>query len=287
MITAEFVELLSKVPNVVWSGLSAALLTLTGVVISNASNTKRLKIQLKHDASEKAKERTGKLRQEVYLLVAEELGKANHFLGSLGSVDITKENAMLEMRGLFSAVTKLQLVAEPSTAFEISELSAKYGAATLRLLAASDPIRRNRIDIEIANKSYEESLKQVSRYQETLTEMVDSGVVNPQVFDQLQERHDYHFEQMSTHSEKLNLLWDDNVRKHVAFTKALIAEMKPLCSDYVEALKAIREDLGQPTVSQNFEQQMLNHWDQMEQELVNVLKTLQSNEHTPPSSSLP
>lgn len=282
MSVTTLAELLSQVPNVVWSGLLASLLTLTGVFISNASNTKRLRIQLAHDATEKGKERTGKLRQEVYLLVAEELGKANQNISSLASSDLTKDNALNEMNGLFSAIAKLQLVAEPNTAYLANELSAKYGAAILRLLVASDPLRRTRIDIDIANKSYEESVEQVKRYEGTISDMTDSGQVDMKALEQLQKRYDYHLNQMLAHTQTRDELWEIYTSRQLAFTKALISEMKPLSSQYVEAFMAIRSDLGLPADRQQFESQMIRQWEVMEHELKKTIDSLQaSQEQTP------
>ncbi|MGG5873909.1 hypothetical protein [Pseudomonas peli] len=283
MSVTTLAELLSQVPDVVWSGLLASVLTLTGVFISNASNTKRLRIQLAHDATEKGKERTGKLRQEVYLLVAEELGKANNHIGSLASSDFTKDNSLNEMSGLFSAIAKLQLVAEPSTAYLVGELNARYGAAILRLLAASDPLRRTRIDIDIVSKSYEESLEQVKRYQGTISDMIDSGEVDTKAFEQLQKRHNFHLSQMNAHAQTRDELWEIYTSKQLAFTEALLSEMKPLSSQYVEALMAIRSDLGLPAERQQFESQMIRQWEVMEQELKRTIDSLQANQEQNPN----
>lgn len=51
------------IPDVVWSGIVAAGMTLIGtlgaVIATNWGNTKRLRLQLEHDRTEKEKERLG------------------------------------------------------------------------------------------------------------------------------------------------------------------------------------------------------------------------------------
>lgn len=89
----ELVDLLRSIPDVVWSGVIASTVTLTGVVVLDRSNTARLKIQLQHDAQENAKEHTATLRREVYLSAAEELTRANSYLGGLSQTDLSKTNA--------------------------------------------------------------------------------------------------------------------------------------------------------------------------------------------------
>lgn len=109
----DLISFLQSIPDVIWSGLIASVLTLSGVLISNSSNTSRLKLQLQHDAGQKTTERIAALRRDVYLQAAEELTKANTYLGSLSQIDLAKTNASEGMQGFFGAAAKLQLVAEP------------------------------------------------------------------------------------------------------------------------------------------------------------------------------
>ena len=118
--------LLQSIPAVIWSGVIASLLTLSGVFMSNLSNTNRLKLQLQHDEREKAKERTATLRREVYLRTVEELVRANAHLSGLPQLDITKTNLAEGLQGFASAAARLQLVAEPQTALLVNQLQADY-----------------------------------------------------------------------------------------------------------------------------------------------------------------
>jgi len=116
----DLIAFLKSIPDVIWSGLIASMLTLGGVLISNGSNTNRLKLQLQHDANEKTKERTATLRREVYLRAAEELVKANAHLATLPQLDLSKTNLGDGLQGFFSATARLQLIAEPKTALLVS-----------------------------------------------------------------------------------------------------------------------------------------------------------------------
>jgi hypothetical protein len=84
------IDFLARVPDVIWSGLIASVVTLSGVMISNRSNTKRLIRQLAHDSQEKHKERFASMRRDVYLKAAEELAKVSSFFGRLPQIDPTE-----------------------------------------------------------------------------------------------------------------------------------------------------------------------------------------------------
>ena len=123
----EVVEWLRSIPDVIWSGVVASIITLTGVFISNSSNTRRLRLQLHHDAVERQKERVNALRRDVYLKAAEEISRANSYLASLTQLDVTKSNVADGLKEFFAISAKLQLVAEPKTALLVNDLTAAYG----------------------------------------------------------------------------------------------------------------------------------------------------------------
>lgn len=274
MIVESVKELLSIVPDVVWSGLLASAMTLGGVLMSNRSNTTRLRIQLTHDATEKAKERTGKLRQDVLLQTAEAFGRANRFLSSLPTADITKINISEEMQGLFTVVAKLQLVAEPSTALVVNELSASYGTALLRLLSATTPLRDSRTAMEIATKFYEKENQEIDRYLSLTTEMIDSGEIDKNKYNLFESRINFHQEQANLHEENRQKAFAKNHSQYLEFIKVLVSELKPISTQYVDALIAIRADLGLPADRKKFDEQMKKQWELMEYELEQSLKTI-------------
>lgn len=135
------INFIQSIPDVVWSAVIASILTLSGVLISNWSNTNRLKLQLRHDAAQKTTERTAALRRDVYLQAAEELTRANSYLASLPQADLTKTNAAEGLQGFFAAAAKLQLVAEPKTALLVDQIVAEYGELLLRVFAATIPLQ--------------------------------------------------------------------------------------------------------------------------------------------------
>jgi hypothetical protein len=86
-----------SVPVLVWSGIAAAMMTLigtlAGVFATNWGNTKRLRLQLDHDATEKAKERLATLRRELYLKAAEANARTLAYFGTLPQADFTQPDA--------------------------------------------------------------------------------------------------------------------------------------------------------------------------------------------------
>jgi hypothetical protein len=131
---------LRAVPNVVWSGIVASCITLLGVMLSNGSNTKRLKLQLDHDAREKSKDKVNNLRKEVYLKAVEDIEATNIHLSTLADRDLANLNMNAEIQAIGASIAKLKLVAEPETARLAGELSAAFGALFLKLMPRLVPL---------------------------------------------------------------------------------------------------------------------------------------------------
>jgi hypothetical protein len=67
----EFINLLNSVPSVIWTGIVGTLvgssLTIIGVVLTNRSNTERLKTQLQHEQNIRKQELKRERAEELYV----------------------------------------------------------------------------------------------------------------------------------------------------------------------------------------------------------------------------
>lgn len=115
-----------NVPTVVWSGIVAALISLEGIVLSNWSTARRLRIQLKHDADEKLKDRLGVLRKEVYLQLYSDITALQGHLGALSSKDPTSPEFGLPVQAVNTQLAKVQLAGSEEVMRHASELQALY-----------------------------------------------------------------------------------------------------------------------------------------------------------------
>jgi hypothetical protein len=180
-----FIQFLQGVPAPAW-GLAGAIVgaiagaygTLRATRITNESNDKRFKSQLKHDSEQKLKDRVAVLRRDVYLKAAEEIAEINGFLGQLAALDPTNTKAMSEgMLGFFKATAKVSLVASENTRKKVAELSGAYGKLFIELMADASEAHRLKIDINVNRGAYEtvnsERMRILAAMRET-TETEDS-----------------------------------------------------------------------------------------------------------------
>lgn len=238
------IALLNSIPNVIWSGLIASALTLSGVFISNRSNTNRLKLQLQHDANENAKERTASLRRDVYLRTVEEMVKANSHLASLPQLDLSKSNIGDGLQGFFSAAARLQLVAEPQTALLVNKLAGEYGELIFKLMTHLTPASQTKIDIQVADDLYSKAQTEVTRILAEMAKLSESGKPNPEAFQALNTSFTFQQGQASKYADERSDAWKRFNQHNVIFQKFLLSQLRDIGSKQIPVMIEIRRDLG-------------------------------------------
>jgi len=267
---------LSTIPDVIWSGVIASLLTLSGVMLSNWSNTKRLRLQLQHESAEGAKQRKADLRKEVYLRAAEELVKANAYLASLPQADLAKMNAGEGMQGFFSAAAKLQMISEPTTSLLVSDLVGTYSELLLKALAKVQPIQSLQTKIAIRDEHYNRAQSEVSRVLAAMTQFNETASRDQAVFDALSRSFEFQQEQATKFAAERDELWKQRNALHLAFTKELIGEMKVVGEQGVHVLVAIRRELDVGGDVDQFLEQMEKQWQRTSTQLDSLLDSLEN-----------
>lgn len=268
------VSMLMSVPNVIWSGVLGAVLALSGVLLSNRSNTIRLRLQLQHDATEKAKERTAVLRREVYLRVIEELANANSHLASLPNLDPTKVNLSEGFQGFFSFAARLQLIAEPDTALLVNKLVGEYGELLVDLLAQLQPAHIAKSDIQIADHHYMAAQTEVSRVLGEMAKINESGVPNPAAFQGLQASFDFQQRQSATLAADRDAAWVRFNEASIAFQRVVFGKLRELAPKQIPVMIALRRDLGLSGDLDGLEMQLHQQMQRMEERLNSLFATL-------------
>lgn len=236
-------ELITRIPDIVWSGLIASILTLSGVLLSNWSNTGRLKLQLNHDSQEKSKQRKSDLRRDVYLKVAEEIVKVNMYLPSIPQLDFAKVNVSDAMRDFFSAATKLQMVAEVQTSLQVIKLLSYYNELLLKVVAKSIPIQQLQKDIAIQTEHYDVVQLEIKRILEVMAHLNESGDSDRTSLGILTRSLEFQQDVASkVFAKKENLLAQYKII-HLEFLREFIPEMKIIGHLTVPLMVEIRREL--------------------------------------------
>lgn len=241
------IEAIRLIPDAIWSALLASLMTLAGVFASNRHNRGQLEIQLKHDATEKDKDRKLDNRREVYLLLAEEMVNAGSFLGGLAQSENALANIGSGTRGFFAAATQAGLIAESKTAHLLSELVSSYGELTLYLTTELLPIEQMKTDIKLASQQYDQANLERQRVLNEMTRLNETGVADLGRFDALKRSFETLHRLANEKAEERAQLYDKLNLANSDFAKNLMQQIHIIGPKTDSVLIALREELGVET----------------------------------------
>ena len=213
---------IKKVPDVVWSGVVASVLTLIGVGMSNASNTRRLQLQLEHDSEEKTVDRKMKLRQEVYLEAAEELVNTMVHLGGLANMEAINLDIASGVREAYIAVSKLSLVSDDTTLPKVLEIGTSLTEALAALAPHAAPAQLANSEVRTANAIYEEVLAEQKRIQAKIADFVQSGTVDDLKWGILQRAQDGQMKLVDIALERRNEAYQRVIAGQAAYAEAAL-----------------------------------------------------------------
>lgn len=236
-------DALARVPDGAWGFMAGAVVTITTTIIGNRHSRKQQKTQLDHATSEGQKQRLVEMRKNVYLPAAEELVKANTFIGSLTSVDLTKVDIGEKLSGFFAAMIKLQIVGAPETARAANNLASSYGEVLHECLVTAVPIRNAVTELEAWDIQYNANLSEVERLGAAMKQYNESGANEPEKFHTLDQSSQWHQNELATIEEKRIALRADRLELTSAFARRIPDHITTLLTEHSKLLVRIRAEL--------------------------------------------
>lgn len=241
------VSYVAEVPDVVWSGVIASVITLSGVLLSNHSNTVRLEKQLAHDAEQKEKERLASLRKDVYLRAAEEVAKLGGYFAKLPSFDPTKVNLGDGLSEFLAVSAKVQLVANEQTVRLAAELTTVYAEIFSELALKATPIYDAQRDISLATQYYDQNISQVNRTLEEMRLLNESGQPDARRFAALQRSAESSQKIADTHAQRRSEAYERLQSANIDYQVAMLERMIGIGELNVKISAALRSEIGLST----------------------------------------
>ena len=269
-----FLAFLKSIPDVVWSGVIASSLTLGGVLLANRSSTARLRIQLEHESSEKAKQRRAELRKDVYLSAAAASVKANAYLAALPNTDLSKPDALTPMQDFFAAAAKLQMVADTQTALQASQLVGTYGQLLLKVMQLARPIQNAKIAAQSSKQTYDEARAEIKRILAAMTALNESGKQDPEQFAGLGRSFEFQSERAAKHAAAQQTSLDRATSLHLGFLREFLPSIKVIGLKTMTLSLEIRREFDVDSDSVAMEAELRAQWQRMDESVDSLLSSL-------------
>jgi hypothetical protein len=129
----DLVYLTNKISPTFWGIVVGSLFTIIGVILTNASNIKRLRIQQDYDRAMKTREQDLAMRKEVYLAAMEAIAAGMGAIGTFGDMNISQQQLMESYNSKSPAIAKVSIIGRDETIKAIVEFNQSLIAAFMRL----------------------------------------------------------------------------------------------------------------------------------------------------------
>lgn len=139
-ITTVAYDVLSCIPDVVWSGIVASIITVLGVLVTNAGLSKRHRQQLAHSASESKVKREMELRRDIYMPAIEATVIATSAIGSMTNPATSHDDVNEKYADAAAKIGKASAIAKPETVRMLGTLTDRMRVLYTKLLIRRQPI---------------------------------------------------------------------------------------------------------------------------------------------------
>jgi hypothetical protein len=267
-----------SIPTVIWSGIVAAAISLAGVVLSNLSTAKRLRMQLSHDASEKLKDRLGALRKEVYLQLYSDINTLQGHLGALSAKDPTSPEFAEPVQAVITQLAKVQLVGGAEVMDHASELTALFTESLFNLMIAAKPLHELKTDISLADKFYNQYMQEALRVNDEMTAINESGRPDTARMAALQRSFENFREQYTQFSNERSDAWEKYNASQAEFVGAVKWQIERVAPTQAKLMAALKNEIGVATDEARLLERLEANQRRMENALKSVLSEFSTHE---------
>jgi len=185
-----FIELISKVPNVIWSAVIASFLTFLGVLWTNKGNEKRQTALLEHEKQKYQSEQKLALKKEVFLNVARSFADVLGIIPKLMNLDFTQKEIEIQMSDHSGIVAKSYLAAKEESVAVILNYSAETAEVFIKLMQERAVALDHKKAIEIYQATIDSAKKEKDRIISIMKELNLQGHNNQATFDYLNKSYE-------------------------------------------------------------------------------------------------
>jgi predicted SpoU family rRNA methylase len=235
---------LMNVPAPFWSALAGGLLALGGVFIANRSNTKRLTLQLTHDAQQKDKDRLATLRREVFLQLPKGASKA---VSSLSKMAIIRPKEPFDTSAMeeFGAVSsQLSIIASLRTVRAVNAFGAGLALCQMESLKELEELQGVSIDLELKEDRINEVNSDIDRIFKEMQIMSEAGKLSAERYDFMGYWLNARRSESARLMEEVSELRDRKLALDLEYQKSYLAKMPRIRTLSLAAMQEIRREIG-------------------------------------------
>jgi len=124
---------IASIPAAFWGVIIGSLFTVIGVALTNAGNTRRLRLQHEHERLRDERARDLTMRRDVYLGAFEAIATGMSMVGNFGELEVPFQDLMRAFMDKSSAIGKVTIVGREGTIEAVADFEQALTGAFIRL----------------------------------------------------------------------------------------------------------------------------------------------------------
>jgi hypothetical protein len=182
------ITLLERIPPTFWGIIVGALFTIIGVVLTNAANIKRLRLQQAYERERAEKQWDTNLRRDTYLSAIEAISAGMVVVGRFADFNVPHQELMRSYTDKSPSIAKVTLVGKEKTIEAVANFSQLLTGAFLRLSASREQLNGMMAQLAALEDQIETAREEEARLLALIHEHELSGHVNEALENRLQQK---------------------------------------------------------------------------------------------------
>lgn len=242
--------LIDSVPDVIWSGIIASLLTFIGVLWTNKGAEKRQILLLKFEKEKFQSQQKLALKKEVFIGVSSHFSICLNGVVKLANLDFSHKHIEEELTSKSYFVANSYLVAKDDSLEKILEFSTEIAEVFPKLIPERIVLLDYKEAVSIYKNGIDNANKEKNRIVSIMKEFNLQGRNDKAVFDYLERDYKFQDSIIIENTEAIKKTQDELDKMHIEFCKKCFEEHSRLISLLPSVAIALRNELETETDSQ-------------------------------------
>jgi len=239
-------QLLAKIPATFWGVVVGSFFTVLGVALTNRAATHRLRAQLEHERSQKAKEREMAMRKEIYLAAVEAVAAGISALPRFADLELPNNAIASDYAAKAPAIPKAHIIAGTDTVQAMVRLTNRLQELHLQGFALRASLLIEKEAITRLDDQIDRCIKEQTRFIELMRQKTLEGTIDQRgtaiLNNLLADEQARHKECITERARLANILHP----KHLQFLRDCALNTTRLRDLIVPLVSAVRAELELP-----------------------------------------
>lgn len=208
----------------------------------------RSNYQLKFAAVEREKN----TKKEVYMEAVEAITRSQNIITGFCNLNLSEEQITSNLSADAGKIAKIQVVGSKEIVKAVTEYMAEIGRASLDLMLKRSELMLRKRSILTYESLRDRTQQEIDRYIAIMKSLNLQGNTDQSLWDTVNRNVKFEQEQYDEHQAELDVLWDEQNKEHLGFTRECMDRFFRISTLLPPAVLAVRDELDLDISSEDY-----------------------------------